>query len=605
MFSEEPDFESLVLKAWDGQLDLAGLFSDAARLEQEGRRALAAVLYQTWLARNTTSLDHLAQFNLGTVLSNAGDIDGARRAYLRAIELDPTFVQPHFNLGLVHERLNQPDAAISEWTWVAEHASVDVASERPIRQLALNNLGRLHELRREYAQAYTYLTSSLEMDPTQTDVLHHWVFLRAKQCQWPVYAPVAEVDAQLMRQSTSALAMIALSDDPAAQLAAAGHYVRNNVNTDVPILSEGRGYGHKKLRVAYLSSDLCLHPIGLLTAQLFELHDRDRFEVHGYCWTREDGSALRKRIIEAMDHFVRIDTLSDEAAARRIRNDEIDVLIDLHGQTFGARPGVLAYRPAPIQITYLGLPATTGLPFIDYVIADRFLIPEESTAYYSEKPLYMPDVYQVSDRKRACAEVPTREGCGLPRDAFVFCSFNNNFKYTPELFAVWINILRRVPDSVLWLLADNPWAEANLRKEAGRVGMDEQRLVFAPRVAPDAYLARFGVPDLFLDSYPFNAGTTANDALWMGLPVLTCTGRTFASRMAGSLLTAAGLDELITYNLRDYEEKAVALANAPAHCLRIRAALAEVKKSGALFDTPRFVLNLERLLAQLVSDLGQ
>jgi len=605
MFPEKQDFEALVLRAWDGQLDLAGLFSDASRLEAGGHGPLAAVLYQTWLARNKTSLDHLAQFNLGTVLSNAADLNGACRAYLRAIELVPSFVQPHFNLGLVHERLNQPDAAIAEWTWVAEHACMDKADERAIRQLALNNLGRLHELRREYAQAHACLTKSLEMDPTQTDVLHHWVFLRGKQCEWPIYAPVADVDPQLMRQSTSALAMIALSDDPAAQLAAARHYVRNKINTDVPALSGKRGYGHKKLRLAYLSSDFCLHPIGLLTAQLFELHDSERFEVYGYCWTREDGSALRKRIIGAMDHFVRVDSLSDEAAAKRIRDDEIDILIDLHGQTLGARPGVLAYRPAPIQITYLGLPATTGLPFIDYVIADRFLIPEEAAAYYSEKPLYMPDVYQVSDRKRACAEVPTRESCGLPRDAFVFCSFNNNFKYTPEVFAVWINILRRVPGSVLWLLADNPWAEANLRRQAAGMGMDEHRIVFAPRVAPDAYLARFGVPDLFLDSFPFNAGTTANDALWMGLPVLTCAGRTFASRMAGSLLTAAGLDELITYNLRDYEEKAVALANAPEHCLHIRAALAEVKKGGALFDTPRFVRNLERLFEQLVSELDE
>jgi len=604
MICENADFESLVLKAWDGQLDLGSLFGDAARLEADGRRALAAVLYQTWLARNNTSFNHFAHFNLGTVLFNAGDLEGARRAYLRAIELAPWFVQPHCNLGLVYEKLNQLDASIAEWTWVANHACADQADQRAMLQSAFNNLGRLQEQLRQYADASSWLTKSLQMDPTQTDVLHHWIFLRAKQCEWPVYSPVANVDPQLMRQSTSALAMIALSDDPEAQLAAARHYVSSKIRVDVPAMTDAKTYGHKKLRVAYLSSDFCLHPIGLLTAELFELHDRDQFEVYGYCWSRDDASAIRKRIIDAMDCFVRIDALTDAEAAKRIRDDEIDVLIDLHGQTLGARPDILAHRPAPIQITYLGLPATTGLPFIDYAIADRFLIPDEAIQYYSERPLYMPDVYQVSDRKRACAAVPTRESCALPGEGFVFCSFNNNFKYTPEVFAVWMNILRRVPGSVLWLLADNPWAEANLRKEASKLGLDERRLVFAARVAPEVYLARYGVADLFLDSFPFNAGTTANDALWMCLPVLTCTGRTFASRMAGALLTAAGLDELITTDLRDYEEKAVALAHAPEQCLRIRESLKNVKQSGVLFDTPRFVHNLEQHFKSLVAGLS-
>jgi predicted O-linked N-acetylglucosamine transferase (SPINDLY family) len=306
-----------------------------------------------------------------------------------------------------------------------------------------------------------------------------------------------------------------------------------------------------------------------------------------------------------MDRFERIHELTDEAAARLIREHEVDILVDLHGQTLGARPNLLAYRPAPIQVTYLGLPATTGLPFIDYVIADRFLIPKKFAKYYSETPLYMPDVYQVSDRKRVSGPAPSRESCGLPPEGFVFCSFNNNFKFTPEVFEVWMNILRQVPNSVLWLLSDNPWAEANLRKTAEALGVDANRLVFAPRVAPENYLARYAVADLFLDSFPFNAGTTANDALWMGLTVLTYSGRTFASRMAGALLTAAGLEELITYSLKDYEEKAVALANAQEDCLRLRAHLAQVRESGVLFDTPRFTANLEKQFRKLVGALDQ
>lgn len=599
----EPDLAALLLQAWNGQLALPQLFDGAGRLEAEGQSALAAILYQTWLTRNDTPANHFAQFNLGAALTKAGDLDAAQRAYRNAIERDPRFVQPHFNLGLVYERLQRPEEAIAEWQWVAEHAAGDAEEQRAMRRSALNNLGRLLETLRRYDEALAFLTQSLQLDPRQEDVLHHWIFLRARLCLWPVYEAVPGVDPQLMRESTSALAMIALSDDPQLQLKAALRHVRKKIQVDVPALSARRQYGHQRLRIAYLSSDLCLHPIGLLTAELFGLHDRQRFEVYGYCWTREDGSALRARIVGAMDHFVRIDAMSDEEAARRIRADEIDILVDLHGQTLGARANILAMRPAPIQITYLGLPATTGMPFIDYVIADRFLIPEDAAANYSEKPLYMPDIYQVSDRQRECAPLPSRQECGLPATGFVFCSFNNNFKYTPQVFAVWMNILRRVPDSVLWLLADTPGAAVNLRREAAAAGIAAQRLVFAPRVAPSMYLARLGAADLFLDNYPFNAGTTANDALWMGLPVLTCAGRTFASRMAGALLTAAGLPELITDNFADYEEKAVALATAPEQCQRLRQHLLQQRQGGALFDTPRFTRNLEQHFERLVAGL--
>lgn len=312
---------------------------------------------------------------------------------------------------------------------------------------------------------------------------------------------------------------------------------------------------------------------------------------------------MRQRVIDAIDHFARINHLSDEEAAQKIRSDEIDILVDLQGQTAGARANLLAHRPAPIQITYLGLPATTGLPSIDYVIADRFLIPEETAPYYSEKPLYMPDVYQVSDRNRGIGIQPTRESCGLPAEGFVFCSFNNNYKFTPDVFDVWMNILRRVPDSVFWVLADNQWAEDNLCCEAAMRGVDRSRLVFAGRVSPENYLARYQTADIFLDSFPFNAGTTANDALWMGLPVLTCSGRSFASRMAGALLTAAKLPELITFNLQDYEEKAVWLATHPDECRRMREHLHDVREHGVLFDTPRFVRNLESSFRELVAGL--
>ena len=522
-----------------------------------------------------------------------GDGDGAQVGGLRSIAIAPAFIQPRLNLGMLYERMGHIDKALLEWRWVEQNISPAAPENRPLVLMALNHLGRVLDTRKQFQDALQFLGRSLAIDPHQPDVVHHWVHLRQKQCVWPIYAPLDGISVETMLECTSALAMLSVTDDPAVQLAAARRFVHKKVLSDVPRLAPAQGYQHRKLRIAYASSDFCMHPVSLLTAQLFELHDRSQFEVYGFCWSPEDGSAMRQRVIAAMDHFFRIDQLSDEAAAQLIRDHEIDILVDLQGQTSGARANMLAYHPAPVQITYLGLPATTGLPSIDYVIADRFLIPEEIAPHYSEKPLYMPDIYQVSDRQRGVAATPSRASCGLPAEGFVFCSLNNNYKYTPEVFDTWMRILLRTPGSLLWLLSDNPWAEQNLVREAQARGVDPARLFFAPRVSPENYLGRFPVADLFLDTFPFNAGTTANDALWMGLPVLTYCGRSFASRMAGALLTAAQLPELITYNLQDYEEKAVALATDPQACSRLRAHLKEVHEHGVLFDTPLFVRNLE------------
>jgi predicted O-linked N-acetylglucosamine transferase (SPINDLY family) len=597
------NFASDISRAWHGTLEFPQLIECASQLEAGQRGHLAAVLYQTWLARNNSPYAYAGYFNLGVTLSNEGDLPGAKAAYQRSIELFPGFVQPRLNLGTLFERMNQLDNAITEWRWVEQNVSATEGENKGFVLMALNNLGRVLEGKKQFHDALALLTRSLAIEPLQPDSLHHWVHLRQKQCIWPVYAPLAGVTFEDMQQATSALAMMSISDDPARQLDAARRFVQKKVRSDVPTLANPKAYGHSKLRIAYVSSDFSLHPVSMLTAELFELHDREHFEVYGYCWSPEDGSGLRQRVISAMDHFIRIHQMSDEAAAQLIRAHEIDILVDLQGQTAGARANLLAYRPAPIQITYLGLPATTGLPSIDYVIADRFLIPEEIAPYYSEKPLYMPDVYQVSDRKRAVGPKPSRESCGLPAEGFVFCSLNNNFKYTPEVFAVWMNILHRTPDSVLWLLSDNPWAEENLIREAQARGIEKTRLIFAARVSPEDYLARYAAADLFLDTFPFNAGTTANDALWMSLPVLTYSGRSFASRMAGALLTAAKLDELITYNLKDYEEKAVLLANNPDECRRLKAHLNQVHENGTLFDTALFVHHLEDHFTQLIAAL--
>ena len=603
MVLNKNDFADFISKAWQGDLEFFDLLKYTERLESEKLAHLAIILYQTWINRSSTPYNHMACFNLAVLQFNQGYIFDSKDSYLKAIQLSPSFVQPHFNLGLTYEKLGDIHSAINELRWIEDNIQLDKIEYRSFLLLALNNLARIYEDNKNYSSALAYLAKSLDIEPNQTDVIHHWIFLREKVCAWPVMANVLGLTPELMMKATSALAMLSLSDEPERQLSVAQSYVESKVNSNVIKLAPNIGYKHRKIRVAYCSSDFCIHPVAMLTVELLELHNRDGFEIYGYCWTNQGNSAIRQRVIDAVDHFQSIINLSDEEAATLIRSHEIDILIDLHGQTLGARPNLLAFHPAPIQITYLGLPATTGLPSIDYVIADRFLIPEEYSQFYSEKPLYMPDVYQVSDRQRVSAAPLNKSDYNLPEQGFIFCSFNNNYKYTPEVFDCWMAILDRVPDSVLWLLADNPWAMMHLKQEAKQRGIKETRLIFANRVSTEQYLARYAVADLFLDTFPFNAGTTANDALWMGLPVLTLCGRSFASRMAGALLNAAELPELITYDLKSYENKAVEIASNPNQLNKIKVHLHEIRDHGVLFDTPRFVKNLELHFKTLISQL--
>lgn len=595
------DYARWIERIWNQQVPLPHLLAYAETLAD--RPALAATLYHTWVQRNTGPHGAVAAFNLGVILAMHGDLQGAVAAYRLALALNPGLAPARINLGLSLERQGLMDAAVEQWQWVADQVTPDNAEADGLRTTALNHIGRLEESRKQYGPASQALERSLRLNPDQPDAIHHLVFQRQKQCAWPIYAPVGEVSAQALRAGTSALAMINVSDDPQAQLEAAQSYARRKVPADLPRLSPPQGYRHDRIRVAYCSGDFCTHPVAMLTVELFEHHDKAGFETYAFCWSPDDGGPLRQRIMAAVDHYVPVHGKSDDDIARLIRTHEIDILIDLQGQTSGAKTTMLAQRPAPVQITYLGLPATTGLPGIDYVIADRYLIPEEHARYYSEKPIYMPDVYQVSDRKREHSPAPTRKACGLPARKFVFCSFNNNHKYTLEVFSTWMNILCRLPDSVLWLLADNPWAADNLRQQAEAQGIDPKRLVFAERASPADYLARYLLADLFLDTFPFNAGTTANDALWMGLPVLTMSGRSFASRMAGALLTAAGLPELITEDLHAYEEKAVTLAKDARARKALREKLAQTKDNGPLFDSLRFTRELEQHYRALVGDL--
>ena len=459
---------------------------------------------------------------------------------------------------------------------------------------ALNNGARLLEVARRYPESEALMRRSLELKPDQFDVIQHYVHIRQKQCAWPHDLAVGEVTPNQFLLGTSLLAAMGLHDDPALQLLAAQRFVNENVpKPPAAALHSQAGPRKGRIRIAYLSGDLHMHAVGLLTPELFELHDRNRFEVWGFYWTPESQQPQRLRILKALDHHVRLGGVDDHTAARLIAQAGIDVLVDLQALTAGARTAILGHRAAPVQVSYLGLPGTSALPGVDWMLADRFVMPPALLPYCTERPLYLPHCYQVSDRQREVAPRPERAHYGLPDDKFVYCSFNNNHKFTPEMFGAWMHILAAVPNSVLWLLADNGTARDNMLRAAEAQGVARERLIFAPRVAPPEYLARFALADLMVDTFPFNAGTTASDALWMGTPIVTRAGRTYISRMAGSLLTAVGLPDLITENLADYCKLAITLGREPARVASYKRYLADHGRSSPLFDLPQIVRDIE------------
>lgn len=601
--NDSPENTAFIL-AEQGKLEIVELLSVAEQLNTSGMKDSAIALYRLWLEKTTSPLAYVANFNLGVILAACSDHQQAEAMYRKALEQNPDLFQARLNLGNCLEQQKREDDALEQWNIVAGSKDIDKPENRKFQLHALNNLGRLFEIKKQYLIALEMLEKSFSIDPTQRDVLIHLIHLTQKVCKWPIYTPPKGTTKLEMLKYTSPLAMLAVSDDPALQLAAAKHFVQHKYPvSDTETLAPKGGYHHKKIRIGYLSSDFCLHAVSLLTVELLELHNHDKFEVYGFCWSREDGTSIQKRVIKAMDHYIRIEGMSDKEAADCIRSHEIDIIVDLQGLTSGARPLILWHRPAMIQMTYLGFPGTTGLPWIDYVIADKYLIPNELAPFHTEKPIYMPNCFQSSDSKRDVGKMPTRADNGLPEKSFVFCVFNNNYKFTPELFAVWMRIIKRVPGSVLWLLEDNKWARESLCKEAKKHGIKKDRLVFASRVAPADYLARYQLADLFLDTFPFNGGTTANDALFMGLPLLTLSGRTFASRMAGSLLTNLELPELITTNFKDYEEKAVRLAKKTGELNLLKCRLKDNKASGPVFDIPKFVGAYEEGLSHILKEI--
>lgn len=535
----------------------------AAALRALGRGEEALAALEQALLLNPASAS--AWCHRGNVQHDLGDTAAAESSYSRALAFQPGLALAHANRGHLHQENGEFSAAIAD-----------------------------------YRQALAASTAAAEFAYLRGAVLH----ARLSLCDWEgIDAEISELleDVQRGVLCSAPFPLLTLTDDPALQSQLARQWCAQRVRQrPQPEYALPPAPG-ERIRLGYFSADFHAHATAYLIAELFELHDRERFELIAFSYGPPVQDAMRTRLEAAFDQFLDVRELGDEAVAQRSRELGIDVAVDLKGYTRDQRMDIFAWGAAPIQVSYLGYPGTLGCPHIDYLIADRVLIPAEQRAHYPEHIVFMPGSYQCNDSQRPIPQqAPARATLGLPEDALVFAAFNTVFKLTPEVFHAWVEILQAVPNSVLWLLEGHPDAMANLRREAARAGLDPQRLVFAPRVPLAEHLARHGCADLFLDTFPCNAHTTASDALWAGLPVLTLAGRGFASRVAASLLHAVELPELVTHNLADHVQTAIALACDPRRRAHLRAQLAAARTSSPLFDAQGFARQLEQAYRTMV-----
>ena len=531
----------------------------------------AAELYQLAiesLPEHTTLINNLAvtQFNQAV-------FDKAVENLRKLLLLDPTNAQARTNLGVSLIMLDQSEEAINEFKLALEH------------------------------------------DPEFLAAAGWMIGEKNRICSWDGLPELRQKVAKLLdrpgsKQSVNSFILLSNYDDPAKFLEWSRINSRENF-ANLGIQSSpaiGVGRKHDRIRVGYFSVDFRNHPVAHLTAPLYGMHDRSKFEVWVYSYGPDDKHPVRQRIQEGAEHFVNLEGHSTQNMVERIRNDEIDILVDLSGNTRGSKIQVLGHRPAPVQVHWLGFIGSMGSQYYDYTIVDGFVAPEGADEYYDEKLVRMPDCFQINDTARPQILMPlTRAQCGLPEDAFVFADFNQSFKIQPEIFAAWVHILKAVPKSVLWLADGHHSYIKNIRAEWANAGLEDSRLVIAPRVSVDQYLAQYQLVDLFLDVFPYTSGTTASDALWAGCPLLALVGQTMVARMAGSLVKAAGLPELLTYSVDEYVARAVHYASHQEELAVIRRRLVEQRLTVPLFDTQKFVHHLEMAYEQMAqkSWIGQ
>jgi len=561
--------------------------------------------------------------NRGNVLFDLNRLSDALTSYDRALAIQPKLAESHVGRGNVLKLLARADEALDAYNralaikpdnaeaWLgrgnmlAEFKQYGDAVPAYDKALALTpdlaeawvGRGTVFAVLKHYDEAYAAYDKAFRIQPELRELEGSRLHAKQCLCDWSFLEDDISYLLAAVRSgqpASSPFPLLAVPSSPADQLQCAKSYVANL--PPFPPLWSGKSYAHDRIRVAYLSSDFREHALAYLTAGLFEEHDKSRFEVTAISYSPgQSESDVRRRIMGAFERFIDVGHQTDEQVAEIIRELEIDIAIDLNGITQFSRPNILSRRPAPVQVNYLGYASTMGADYIDYILADSTVIPADKFEFFSEKVIWLPDSFMVNDARRGIAErTPTRGDCALPENGFVFCCFNNSYKIAPEMFKIWMRLLKATANSVLWLSGHTPTIVANLRREAETSGISPDRIIFAPRIpSMDDHLARHRQADLFLDTLPYNAHATASDALWAGLPVLTCLGASFAGRVAASLDRAVGLPELVTNSLEEYEALALKFAQDPAQLAALKAKLASHRETYPLFDTKRFARNIE------------
>lgn len=541
-------------------MPLAELVELAQSLQDGGQPDLADRVYTVWLAASSHPLRYMALFNHGAILQATGQADRAVHAYRQCMTLSPGFGQAYINLGLLYEKLGQEGIALEVWGQYVGQRFVHSKDDTQLHCTALNHIGRVHEGRKHYALAERALEQSLALDPKQAGVIQHWVHIRQKACQWPVYKPLPGISRSEMLRCTSPLAMLALVDDPVMQLLTAQSFVGRTYPVQQETLHDPRRASGSQWRVGIVSGDLREHAVGFLVEAFVRGLDRQQYALHAYDFSREEDTPTRRNLKAVFDAMTDISAMTDRQAAECIARDGIDVLIDLHGLSAGARPGIFALHPAPRQLTYLGYMGSTAMPWFDHVIVDPVALPEALSHAFMEKPIYVSGSYIPLTLEKPRLPAASRAQQGLPEPAFVMAAFGNVYKITEEMFACWMRLLKRIRHAVLWLIDDNEVTTANLRRAAREQGIEESRLVFMSRCVHEEFCARLKLADVYLDTYPYNCGSTSNDVINAGVPLVSLYGKTLVSRMGLSILSEVGQAELAVDSFQKYEEKVLELS---------------------------------------------